>query len=59
MTTSQKMLGRIGALLRKAEGTDNQYEAKAFPAMAQRLATHHSIDLNQRGPPLAGLLGMD
>ncbi len=58
VTTSQKMLARIGALLRIAEGTDNQYEAKAFLAMAHRLATQHSIDLNQRGPPLAGLLGM-
>ncbi|MFI2280792.1 DUF2786 domain-containing protein [Nocardia beijingensis] len=43
MTTSQKMLGRIGALLRKAEGTDNQYEAEANFTMAQRLATQHSI----------------
>uniref|UniRef100_UPI000ADFFD5D DUF2786 domain-containing protein n=1 Tax=Nocardia amamiensis TaxID=404578 RepID=UPI000ADFFD5D len=39
------MLARVGALLRKAEGTDNEHEAEAFSAMAQRLATQYSIDL--------------
>lgn len=40
-----KMLARIAALLRQAEGTDNQHEAEAFMAAAQRLATATSIDL--------------
>ncbi len=40
-----KMLTRIGALLRQAEGTDNVHEAEAFLAAAQRLATATSIDL--------------
>ena len=39
------MLGRIAALLRQAEGTDNAHEAEAFMAAAQRLATATSIDL--------------
>lgn len=39
------MLTRIGALLRKAEATDNEHEADAFLAAAQRLATQSSIDL--------------
>ncbi|WP_037365522.1 DUF2786 domain-containing protein [Nakamurella lactea] len=39
------MLGRIAALLRKAEGTDNEHEAAAYMAAAQRLATLESIDL--------------
>lgn len=39
------MLARIAALLRQAEGTDNQHEADAFLAAAQRLATATSIDL--------------
>ena len=39
------MLARIAALLRQAEGTDNQHEAEAFMAAAQRLATATSIDL--------------
>ncbi|MGV0743667.1 DUF2786 domain-containing protein [Mycolicibacterium sp. XJ870] len=43
--TDDKMLGRIAALLRQAEGTDNQHEAEAFMAAAQRLATTTSIDL--------------
>jgi len=43
--TDDKMLARIAALLRKAEGTDNQHEADAFMAAAQRLATATSIDL--------------
>ena len=40
-----KMLARIAALLRQAEGTDNVHEADAFLAAAQRLATATSIDL--------------
>jgi hypothetical protein len=43
--TDDKMLARIGALLRQAEGTDNPHEAEAFMAAAQRLATATSIDL--------------
>jgi hypothetical protein len=45
MTTDDKMLARIAALLRQAEGTDNAHEAEAFMAAAQRLATATSIDL--------------
>ena len=40
-----KMLARIAALLRQAEGTDNTHEADAFMTAAQRLATAASIDL--------------
>jgi hypothetical protein len=43
--SNDKMLGRIAALLRQAEGTDNAHEAEAFMAAAQRLATATSIDL--------------
>jgi Protein of unknown function (DUF2786) len=43
--TDDKMLARIAALLRQAEGTDNAHEAEAFMAAAQRLATATSIDL--------------
>lgn len=43
--TDDKMLSRIAALLRQAEGTDNPHEADAFMAAAQRLATATSIDL--------------
>jgi hypothetical protein len=43
--TDDKMLARIAALLRQAEGTDNVHEAEAFMASAQRLATATSIDL--------------
>ncbi|BBZ49997.1 DUF2786 domain-containing protein [Mycobacterium heidelbergense] len=43
--TDDKMLARIGALLRQAEGTDNPHEADAFLSAAQRLATAASIDL--------------
>nr|WP_206038245.1 DUF2786 domain-containing protein [Rhodococcus sp. HNM0569] len=39
------MLTRIGGLLRQAESTDNEHEAEAFMAAAQRLATASSIDL--------------
>jgi hypothetical protein len=42
---SDRMLTRIGGLLRKAESTDNEHEAEAFLAAAQRLATKSSIDL--------------
>src|ERR1700743_650469 len=43
--TREKMLARIAALLRQAEGTDNSHEADAFMSAAQRLATASSIDL--------------
>ena len=43
--TDDRMLSRIAALLRQAEGTDNIHEAEAFMAAAQRLATMTSIDL--------------
>jgi len=43
--TDDRMLARIAALLRQAEGTDNTHEADAFMAAAQRLATATSIDL--------------
>ncbi|MCI4673857.1 DUF2786 domain-containing protein [Candidatus Mycolicibacterium alkanivorans] len=43
--SDNKMLARIAALLRQAEGTDNAHEAEAFMAAAQRLATATSIDL--------------
>jgi len=43
--SDDKMLARIAALLRQAEGTDNQHEAEAFMTAAQRLATATSIDL--------------
>lgn len=43
--TDDKMLSRIAALLRQAEGTDNPHEADAFMTAAQRMATSASIDL--------------
>ena len=43
--SDDKLLSRIAGLLRQAEGTDNQHEAEAFMAAAQRLATQASIDL--------------
>lgn len=43
--TDDKMLSRIAALLRQAEGTDNPHESDAFLTAAQRLATAASIDL--------------
>lgn len=42
---TDRTLGRIAALLRKAESTDNDHEAAAYMAAAQRLATLESIDL--------------
>lgn len=42
---TDRALGRIAALLRQAEGTDNEHEAATFMAAAQRLATLESIDL--------------
>lgn len=42
---SEKYLARIGALLRKAEATDNEHEADAYLQAAQRLATLTSVDL--------------
>ncbi len=42
---SDKNLAKIAALLRKAEGTDNEHEADAFMQAAQRLATLSSVDL--------------
>ncbi|WP_072846980.1 DUF2786 domain-containing protein [Rhodococcus tukisamuensis] len=43
--SSEKMLARIGGLLRQAESTTNPHEAQAFMEAAQRLATVTSIDL--------------
>ncbi|MFC4603068.1 DUF2786 domain-containing protein [Rhodococcus kronopolitis] len=43
--SSEKMLVRIGGLLRQAESTSNPHEAQAFMEAAQRLATATSIDL--------------
>ncbi|MGF6882049.1 hypothetical protein ABIA39_002648 [Nocardia sp. GAS34] len=43
--TQDKLLTRIGGLLRQAESTDNEHEAEAFLTAAQRLATRSSIDL--------------
>ncbi|MEU1983598.1 DUF2786 domain-containing protein [Nocardia sp. NPDC019395] len=42
---SERLLTRIGGLLRQAESTDNEHEAEAFLSAAQRLATRSSIDL--------------
>lgn len=42
---SMDHIGRISALLAKAEATDNEHEQDAFLAKAQELATRHAIDL--------------
>ncbi|MEO6957387.1 MAG: DUF2786 domain-containing protein [Antricoccus sp.] len=38
-------VAKIAALLRQAEGTDNEHEAEAFMQRAQQLATMYSVDL--------------
>jgi hypothetical protein len=43
--SEDKYLTRLAALLRQAESTDNEHEAEAFMAAAQRLATTTSIEL--------------
>ncbi|MDT4915687.1 MAG: hypothetical protein QOH89_387 [Pseudonocardiales bacterium] len=43
--SDDRYLTKLAALLRQAESTDNQNEAEAFMAAAQRLATATSIDL--------------
>ncbi|MEU7139739.1 DUF2786 domain-containing protein [Nocardia sp. NPDC046473] len=50
----ERMLTRIGGLLRQAESTDNEHEAEAFLAAAQRLATRSSIDLTVARAHIAG-----
>lgn len=49
-----RMLTRIGGLLRQAESTDNEHEAEAFMAAAQRLATRSAIDLAVARAHVAG-----
>lgn len=44
-TVGDDTFRRIGALLAKAEGTDNEAEAEAYLAKAQQLATRYSVDL--------------
>jgi hypothetical protein len=43
--SQEKYLTKLAALLRQAESTENEHEAEAFMAAAQRLATATSIDL--------------
>ena len=43
--TDDRYLTKLAALLRQAESTENEHEAEAFMAAAQRLATATSIDL--------------
>ncbi len=43
--SDERYLTKLAALLRQAESTDNEHEAEAFMAAAQRLATLTSIDL--------------
>lgn len=52
---ADRTLTRIAALLRKAEGTDNEHEASAYMAAAQRLATLESIDLAVARSHTAGI----
>lgn len=42
---SATILDKIAKVLAKAENTDNEHEADAFLAHAQRMATAHSIDM--------------
>ena len=51
---TEKLLTRIGGLLRQAESTDNGHEAEAFLAAAQRLAANASIDLAVARSHVAG-----
>ncbi|WP_330251668.1 DUF2786 domain-containing protein [Nocardia sp. NBC_00565] len=53
-TVPDRMLTRIGGLLRQAESTDNEHEAEAFLAAAQRLATRSSVDLAVARAHIAG-----
>lgn len=43
--TTDPILGRVRALLAKAESTEHESEAMAFTAKAQELMTKHAIDL--------------
>jgi hypothetical protein len=45
VSSGDKLLERIGALLAKAESTDSPHEAEALTAKAQHLATLNAIDL--------------
>lgn len=46
MTDIESITERIHKLLRKAERTDNQHEAEAFTAAAQRLMTQYAIQVS-------------
>ena len=43
--SQDKYLAKVAALLRQAESTENEHEAEAFMATAQRMATALSIDV--------------
>ncbi|MGO1975182.1 MAG: DUF2786 domain-containing protein, partial [Propionibacteriaceae bacterium] len=43
--TTDPIIGRVRALLAKAESTEHESEAMAFTAKAQELMTKHAIDL--------------